>query len=138
MLDGKVLTGYLGKTFRRLIGEPLTAQELLALSANELGMYMVAKMKVAGLVGERNRLTIPLRAAVASLCPGLTADEIARVTDSLVDGGRGWIDTPDEHTAITCKSDNVTGLVVAFVIYNEGGWISIEGEDGVIYHPSPR
>lgn len=140
-MDGIQLTEYMGGIFRLLIGEPLTAAQLLALTPDQQAMYLIVKIKSSNqpvLTGANvNHITAPLPDAVQTVCAGLSEDQIAAISSMLLHERYGWIRVVDEQ-AFTRKSDNVITLLVALVVYNEGGWIRIEGVDEVLYKPDAR
>lgn len=139
-MDSTELTSYIGETFRLLIGEPLTAEQLLALGPNRQAMYLIAKIKSSNhpvLTGTNvNHITVPLSYAIRTICASLSDDQVATVSSMLL-REHGWIHVVDGQT-FTRKSDNITTLLVALVVYNEGGWIRIEGADEVLRKPDAR
>lgn len=134
------LTSYMGEMFRLLIGEPLTAEQLLALGPDRQAMYLIVKIKSSNrpvLTGTNvNHIAVPLSSAIRTVCASLSDDQVATISSILL-REHGWVHAVDGRT-FTRKSDNITTLLVALVVYNEGGLILIEGADEALRKPDAR
>jgi len=112
-MDGTELASYMGETFRLLIGEPLTAEQLLALSPDQQAMYLIVKIKSSNqpvLTGTNvNHITVPLSSAIQMICASLSDDQVA-TTSSMLLREHGWMRVVDGRT-FTRKSDNITTLL---------------------------
>jgi hypothetical protein len=118
--------------FRLLVGEPLNAEEVKALGPHGRAMYLITRIKTHKLPVAYDQTTnttgFTLAECIWMVCQDISQGDRAELATELVDDG--WAVPIDARGCVRFKkSDNITSLMVALLIYNEGSWVRYGTEE---------